>query len=307
MIHPLGRHTILPLFWTKSLPPNQAIAGEGISDKSLLSPEVFLEHWGPGSGKRHTWVSSDRNSINGLISVNGRAAPVAWHADYLMVEDEEICTELLDAASASAAEMGVRRLFVKLDKMAALMGVVRRAGFVFYSTRHVYIYHGEPKSKTANEQGNYGIRPRRNSDEHLIFELYRAAVPQSIRIAEGLTREEWRGSQEQGHLTQRDKEFVLTDRGKVAGWLRVCTAGGTGCFHIIHSDVSEQALLSLTEYAVNPVLARKSTILCTIDAYQVRLKSLLEASNFELVTEYTNAVREIAIKVREPQFAPMRA
>ncbi len=266
-----------------------------------------MEHWMPARGKRHTWISSDRSNINGLISVNGGAAPVAWHVDYLLVDDEEICTELLDAASTAAAYVGIRRLFLKLDKMAELLGVVRRSGFVFYSTRHVYIYHGEPESRVASAQGNYGIRSRRNSDEHMLFELYRSAVPQSIRIAEGLTREEWRGSQERGSLTQHEDEFVLTDREKVVGWLRVRTAGGTGCFHITHASVNEQALQSLVDYAVNQRLAGKSTILCAIDAYQARLKSLLEGSDFELVTEYTNAVKEIAIKVKEPQFAPMRA
>jgi hypothetical protein len=54
-------------------------------------------------------------------------------------------------------------------------------------------------------------------------------------------------------------------------------------------------------------LSRKQTKSCTVHSYQTQLKTLVEGSKFEQAAEYASLVKEIAIKVREPSFMPMRA
>jgi hypothetical protein len=279
------------------MPPNSATARDTLTDKGLNSPEVFSEHWIPIKGKRHTWISEENGHIDGLVSVKGSVPPIAWQVDYLQVEEENVCIDLLDTASAAAAERGVRKLFLRLDYTCPLMNEARRAGFVSYTKEYLYHYRGESGQITSAAPQSYTIRPRRRTDENGLFDLYESAVPQQVRLAEGITLEEWRASMPRGPLLQQHKEFILQKGNSLTGWLRIDTGMKVGHFDLVYSQVDDASLSWAVNYAIAR-LASKQMKSCIVHSYQTQLKTLVESSKFEQAAEYASLLKEIAIKVR---------
>jgi hypothetical protein len=306
MIRPLNRNTLFPLLFSEHMPPNSATARDTLTDKGLNSPEVFSEHWIPLKGKRHTWISEENGHIDGLVSVKGSVPPIAWQVDYLQVEKGNVCIDLLDTASAAAAERGVRKLFLRLDYTCPLMSEARRAGFISYTKEYLYHYKGESGQISSAAPPPYTIRPRHRIDENGLFDLYKSAVPQQVRLAEGITLEEWLASMPQRPLLQQHKEFILQKGNSLLGWLRIDSAGRAGHFDLLYNQADDDILMSIVNYTLAR-LSRKQIKSCTVHSYQTRLKTLIESSKFEQAAEYATLVKEIAIKVREPSFMPMRA
>lgn len=306
MIRSLYRTDILSfLSFLRQAPPNQAAARNSLSKRSFLSPDVILEHYLPLKGKRDTWISKEGGRISGAISVKGSVTSTAWQIHYLQAADENRCVDLLDTASTAAAERGVRKLFLRLDEASPLIEGARRAGFAAYSKDYLYLYRG--KGRSAGEVPEpYSIRARQPGDEHGLFTLYNATVPMQVRTAEGMTLEEWRESREPGSWLEHRKEFVLHKQDTLAGWLKITMSRGSGCFEIVAGQPTDDVLAWLVDYSIAQ-LSSKAPVLCLVPSFQAQLKGLLESSDFEQVAEYLTWVKEIAIKVKAPQFIPMRA
>jgi len=316
MIRSLYPIDLLPfLFFSRQALPNQAIARDSLAKRSPFSPQVYLEHWLPSRGMRHTWVSGEGGRLSGVVSVRPCAAPTAWQVDYLQASDEEHCIALLDMVSAAAAKLEVRKLFLRLPTTSPLIDGARRAGFSCYTKDYLYRYGGEREQRAAEAPEPYLLRPKSRSDEYGLFNLYNAAVPLPVRTAEGMTLGEWQESRDQGSWLVQHKEFVLLLRshpspppneGSLVGWLRVNAARGTGCFDIMFHQLEEQGLEWLVNYGLM-CLDGKSPIFCVVSAFQGRLKGLLEGSGFEQVAEYDALMTEFAVRVSEPEVVPMRA
>lgn len=307
MIRSLYLIDLLPfLFFSRQALPNQAIARDSLAKRSPLSPQVYLEHWLPLRGMRHTWVSGEGGRLSGVVSVRPCAAPTAWQVDYLRAGDEEHCIALLDMVSAAAAKLEVRKLFLRLPTTSPLIDGARHAGFSCYNKDYLYRYGGEREQMAAEAPEPYLLRPRSRSDEYGLFDLYNTAVPLPVRTAEGMTLEEWQESRDQGSWLVQHKEFVLQKQGSLVGWLRVNAARGTGCFDIMFRQLQEERLAWLVNYGLI-CLDGKSPIFCVVSAFQGRLKGLLESSGFEQVAEYDALMTEFTVRVSEPEVAPIRA
>jgi hypothetical protein len=74
----------------------------------------------------------------------------------------------------------------------------------------------------------------------------------------------------------------------------------------VSENLEGDGLKWLVNYTLK-YLDGKSPILCIAPAFQGQLNGVLEDSGFERVAEYNASVREIALKVKQPQFVPMRA
>ncbi|MFQ5924409.1 MAG: hypothetical protein ACE5IE_00235 [Dehalococcoidia bacterium] len=307
MIRPLYPTDLLSLpFFSRRALANEAITRDRLRRASLLSAEALLEHWLPLKGRRHTWVSLDRGRILGVVSTKSCSRPTAWQIDYLQVDDEERCLALLDKASAAAGEKGVRKIFLRLPATSPLFDGVRRAGFSCYIKDYLFRYGGEGGRGPAEAPRHYLLRPRSRADEYSLFGLYGVAVPLAVRTAEGMTLEEWQESRDRWSWLERHREFVLEKQGSLVAWLRISVAGGMGCFEILFHPCAQDELEWLVSYGLT-YLDGKSSILCIVSAFQGQLRVLLERLEFEEVAEYSTLVREIALRVREPSFMPMRA
>ncbi len=295
----------LPFFSRRAL-PNEAITRDRLRRASLLSAEALFEHWLPLRGRRHTWVSLERGRILGVVSTKSCSGPTAWQIDYLQVNDEKRCLALLDKASAAGAEKGVKKIFLRLPSTSPLIDGARRAGFSCYTKDYLFRYGGEGGQGPAEVPRPYLLRPRSGADEYSLFNLYGVAVPLAVRSAEGMTLEEWQESRDRWSWLGRHREFVLEKQGSLVGWLRISVARGMGCFEILFQPRAQDELEWLVNYGLT-CLDGKSPILCIVSAFQGQLRVLLERLEFEEVAEYSTLVREIALRVREPSFVPMRA
>lgn len=307
MIRSLYRTDLLSLLsFARHAPDNQSVARSSLARRSLFSPEVILENWLPINGKRYTWVCEENGRIEGAASAKGSVAPTAWQIDYLQVDDEERCVALLETAGADAAERGVRKMFLHLDSTSPLSDGVRRAGFTAYNKDYLYRYCGQRVRHAESAPNGCRLRSRNPADDFGLFQLYKAAAPAPVRTAEGLTLEEWLESRDQGSWLEQHREFILEQQGRPVAWLQVTIAKGGACFEIVSHNLESDGLKWLVNHTLK-YLDGKSPILCTVPAFQGQLNGILEDSGFERVAEYTASVREIALKVKQPQFAPMRA
>jgi hypothetical protein len=297
---------ILLVFSSRRMLPNEAMARDSPDNRSLLSPEAFLEHWLPLGGRRHSWVLAGGVRILGVVSIRSCSSPTIWQVDYLQAGDEECCLALLDRVSAAAAKRGVRRLFLRLPSASPLIDGARHSGFSRYGIDYLYRYHGEGGRRAAEAPGPYLLRPRSSGDEYGLFELYNATVPLQVRTVEGMTLEEWQESRGRGSWLEQHREFVIQKQGGLVGWLRVNAARGMGCFEIMFHQLDEDGLEWLVNYALM-CLDGKSPVFCVASAFQGQLSGLLQRLGFEQVAEYSSLMKEIALRVREPHFIPMRA
>lgn len=293
------------LFFSRRALPNEPTARDSLGQRSLLSPEVLLEQWLPFRGKRHTWVSVERGRVLGVVSIRSRFGPTACQIDYLQA-DEERCLALLDQVSTAVSGRGVRKLFLRLPSTSPLIDVARRASFSCYTEDYLFRYGGGGVQMTAEAPEPYLIRLKASGDEWGLFDLYNAAVPIQVRTAEGVTLEEWLEAGDRGFWLEQRREFVLEKQGSLVAWLRVGAARGMGWFDIMFHQLDEDRLGWLVNYGLVS-LDGKSPIFCVVSAFQQQLVRLLKELGFEEETGYSTLVKETAVRVREPHFAPMRA
>jgi len=152
----------------------------------------------------------------------------------------------------------------------------------------------------------YLLRPKASGDEYMLFDLYNAALPIPVRIAEGLTLEEWQETKGRGFLLEQRREFVLEKQGSLVAWLRVNASLRAGSFTIMFHRLDGDGLEWLVNYGLR-YLDGKSPIVCVAPAYQERLLRLLEELEFEKVAQSTKMVKELAIRIKEPSFMPVQA
>lgn len=265
-----------------------------------------MEHWFPLYGRRHTWVLEGDSRIDGAVSLKGGPSPSVWKIDCLQVSDEEQCISLLETAGAGAAERGVRKVFLMLDSDNPMLNGARRAGFASYNKDYLYRYSGGRVHYASAAPGLYHLRSRTTADDFGLFQMYNAAAPTPVRTAEGLTLEEWRESRDYGSWLEQRRDFILERQGRLVAWLHINAARGGGCFEIITHNLEAEGLEWLMRHALR-YLDGKSPILCIVPAFQSQLSGILDGSGFEQVAEYVASVKDIAIKVKQPQFVPMRA
>ena len=283
--------------------PNEAISQDGSGNSDLLTPWALLQHWFPLRRTRYTWVWLNRAPIHGVVSARSCSGPTAWQIDYLRVNDEERCFALLDRLSASGAERGVKKVFLRLHSDSPLIDGARRCGFSCYASDYLYRYAGAGRSGTAEMPPSYHICPRSGADDYRLFELYSTAVPAPVRAAEGLTFAEWRESRARSSWVRRDREFVVQKEDRLTGWLRISTAGGTGWFEAMFHPADEEGLRYLVNWGLG-YLDGKSPLFCIVSAFQWQLRKLLEELGFEEAAEHHAMVKELALPVREPSFMP---
>jgi hypothetical protein len=294
------------LFFSRQALPNQAIARDNPGERSLFSPQVFLERWLPLGCTRDAWVMSGGARIRGAVSIKSCCSPSVWQVDRLQAGDEECCIALLDIVSAAAATRGVRRIFLRLPSASSLIDGARHSGFSCYGTDYLCRYGDGGGQWTTEVPEPYLIRPRSIGDEHALFQLYNATVPLQVRTVEGMTLEDWQECRGRSSWPAQHRELVLQKQDNLVGWLRINSAGGTGCFEIMFHQLEEDVLRWLANYGLT-CLRGKSQIFCVALSFQGQLLELLERIGFEQVAEYSALSKEIAISIKEPQVVPIEA
>ncbi|MFA5055916.1 MAG: hypothetical protein WC562_07095 [Dehalococcoidia bacterium] len=307
MIRAIYRTDVLSCLFPSPLErPNEAISREVPGRGGFFSPEVFLEHWLPGKGRRRTWVTDEDGRIDSLISVKSNRSSSIWYVDYLQVSDERNCQALLEYVSAAAGKRGVRKLFINLSVNGNLIDVARRAGFSSYNTCYIYKFVGSSVPGPVQAPERYAIRVLSEGEENPLYSLYNAVSSPAVKSAEGLTFGEWQDRSGRCSWFERRTEFVVYRESALEGYLRVSVSRRAGCFEIIFRHIEGAGLEWLVSHAVN-LLEGRAQIFCIVPVAQWQMRGLLEGSLFEQKIKFETMFRENAIRVEEPRFMPMRA
>lgn len=289
---------------------NHAKTGRNLGQKErLFSLGRFLQEWLSLDEDRYTWIDVSRGRIRGLISVRSRPSPISWQADSLVLgagpEDPDICLRLLEYISAVGGEVGVQKVFLRVERSSPLVEVARQAGLIPYKSE--LLYWRESLGSTLREAKLVGgqVRAKRPGDELALFQLYSAVVPGHVRQAEAMTFDEWKAISKKNLSLPTQRELVLEREGSLVGWLRVRLSGKVNFFDILTSPHERETLAALLGHCLGLLDQRRPTY-CLLSDYREDLRQVLEEEGFCLAGEYSSLVKQLAVRVRQPRFVPAR-
>lgn len=280
----------------------------GRTERGLFSIGRFFNEWLSLDENRYTWIDISWGRIRGLISVRARPSPTAWQVDTLILSPEadchEICLGLLDYVSAVGGENGVQKVFLRVQKDSPLKEITKQVGFVPYKTELLY---GREAQAGAGESGaNEGlVRPKRPSDDLPLFHLYSATVPGHVRQAEAMTFDEWKAITKKDLSLPTQQELVTERDGVLVGWLRVRRGRQANSFDILTLPNEFETMEALVAHCLG-ILDHKRPTFCLFPEYREDLLRALEDQGFRLVGEYSSLVKQLAVRIRQPRFAPAR-
>ena len=294
--------------------PNEARSRDrlGLEQSGPLPVSTFLEQWFSFGRDRHTWISVRGQQIKGLVSARNRSSSVVWEVDCLLVaacdqrEERDVCLSLLDQLSEGAGADNVEKVFLRLPRDSALVDIVRQAGFAPYLTEHLYRLGERSRPALAAISLPDSLRRRSRTDDIRLFQLYSAAVPLQVRRAEAMTFREWRELRQRGFYRRGEKELVCEREGMLTAWLKLSLDRHLGQFELLVHPSYGEGVEPLVRFSLIR-LKGKPVITSLVPEHQAGLRDYLQERNFEEVAEYTNLVKQLAVRLRQPSLVPARA
>lgn len=288
----------------------------GVSWPRVLDGDTRLPFWSLLShsmthptGYRRVWVHLADDGIDGLLVARVRCGGLVWDVHHLWAdgEREAVARDLLLWVCEEAASRGARRVFLETGPSEPARGLARSAGFEQYAWATLYWC---PSADRDRRQVERSARPRGRSDEHVLFQLYTAAVPAPVRAAEAMTLDEWvalhKGTRRwaPGLLSTR-QQFVWDDGQSALAWLELASAAKSmhaeWLVHPAHESVCDDVVAHALEQA------SKLPLYATCRDYQQPLASALERAGFAEVGRRAVLVRQLAVRIPEPRLVPARA
>ena len=271
-------------------------SGEGLLSYAPLIASCLI----PQDG-RHNLIYARHGLIQGLVSLKRRGGPSAWEVERLLLtlDFEDFCIDLLEGLGSARDEVGMERLFLRLESDSLLVDIAKQAGF-----RHSHIerlYKLDRISLAKPEDVSPNIRPKNKEDEFALFRLYSSAVPVQIRNVEGMTFNEWLESKERAVRN----EFVLVRENEISAWIRIRNERMAAQFDIVAA--SESVDYQILVDSNLSILRNKYPIYCLVMDYQEQLQRVIEDQGFQQVEEYTCLNKHLAVRAREPKLVPMQA
>lgn len=263
----------------------------------------------PGGGTQ-VWVYLARDGVRGLAIAHPRAGKLAWDVRDLFVVDGDrsAAIDLLDRLSSEAAGRGARRVFLATPVDVELARIANRAGFVNYTSETLHsIRLTAPLAGTDSRPA----RPRLRQDTHGLFQLYNAAVPCRVRMAEAMTVDEWSALERGGKpwapsLGGSRQHFVWDDGDGPVGWLQISFGARSQHLEMLvhpshRGETEELVLASLSQ------MSHRAPIYVSTREYQIEIATVLEELGFSRVADYLIFVRELAARVPSRAMVPARA
>ncbi|MDY6908012.1 MAG: hypothetical protein SV910_07275 [Chloroflexota bacterium] len=305
MVRPLYPFDLAQLVpFSRKAHPNEASLMDGMSEVGRPSPGVLLGYALPLYPRRSTWVCVDGGHLRGVVSAKGSQGCTSWQVDYLQADGEDTCVALLGRVSREAARGGIKKVYLRLPSTSPFLDGVRRAGFSSYVEERLFRYRGGEASLEAPAPGPYSLRPCEHWDKYRLFNLYSAAVPIPVRVALGVDMEELRESRDMASWRSRHREFVLQDSSALVGWIGAGVEKGVGSLVLMFdSELEHEALRWLVDYGLVS-LGQRRAVFCVAFAFQGRLSGLLQEHRFEEAAQYTRMVKDIAVRVKDPDYMP---
>ena len=278
--------------------PNEAHTLDRIGKEASPHPlETALEQWFSFATGRHTW-----------ISVKG----AAWEIDCLIdaaEDDSGVLLGLLDQVAADAGRAGAEKVFLRLASGSDVLKTACRSGFSPYLTERLMAAPGlrngasngsEPKQ--AQPSGG-GLRRWSRADAYPAFRLYNLWTPVPVRQVEAATFPEWKAARERMSPPRRAHQRVMSQGGRIGGWLRTAADGELGRFELM-ADPSAPELLDQLIDAALARLAEQPALFTLAPDFAPGLRERLAGRGFVERGEFIVLARRTTRPVRMSELAP---
>jgi hypothetical protein len=277
---------------------NEAMTLDRIGTRDSPHPlEAAFEQWFSFATGRHTWISVKGPTLRGLVSARKRGSKLAWEIDCLIdaePDDDSVLLSLLDQVTDAAGKSGALRIFIRVPAGTRLEADIARCGFGAYARETVYWAF---TNAVETDRRVEGLERITKADAYRVFQLYNDLVPESVRRFEAMTFSEWTASQERlGRMSQ----WVMSDGGRLAGWLRVAGDGEIGRFDVLGTDAVLDDLISA---ALQKVANRERAYMLVPD-YQENVARRLAAIGFEEGESYAVLSRRTVRPVKAARKVP---
>ena len=293
--------------------PNEAHTRDRIGKEASPHPlEAALEQWFSFATGRHTWISVKGATLRGLVSARRRGSKAAWEIDCLIdaaEDDSGVLLGLLDQVAADAGRAGAEKIFLRVASDSDVLKTACRSGFSPYLTERLMAAAGlrngasngsEPKQ--AQPSGG-GLRRWSRADAYPAFRLYNLWTPVPVRQGEAATFREWQAARERMSPPRRAQQRVVSQSGRIAGWLRTAADGELGRFELM-ADPSAPELLDQLIDAALARLAEQSALFTLTPDFAPGLQERLAGRGFVERGEFTVLARRTTRPVRMSELAP---
>jgi hypothetical protein len=147
----------------------------------------------------------------------------------------------------------------------------------------------------------HALRDRLPQDDFPLFQLFSATTPATVRVALGLTSDQWRDAQEPA--ARKKQEWVTESNCRISGWLSLSFFQGAWQGRIMAHPDHPQLLPAM----VNLALSHPGPQRWLVPDYQKAVQDQLLNHNFHEVARYTMLIKTVAVPVMCPGMAPVEA
>jgi hypothetical protein len=263
----------------------------------------------PGHGAGHVGVSVTGGKPSGYVMLGPRAGGLVWDVAHLSALREDDAVELARWAQDCALRQGGRRVMLETPDAGRAPDVARLAGFEQYATGATYRL--DPGfARTADDA--MPARPRFRADEIGLFQLYSAAVPAPVRVAEAMTQEEWaalypgRKAWAPVIFNSTKNDYVWEMGSRTVAWMRVTYGQRSQALDLLIHPTYEAYADRMLQYALTQMSA-KVPVLSDVREYQGAVRAALERAGFRPGPGYQAWYRTLASRVPEPGLATLQA
>lgn len=304
--------------------------------------------------------------LGALASAKPRAGSRVWEVDHLYLPTNAAASmkftpnlELLEHLVQAVGQRHAERIFLRVPSGSPAIDLARRVGFFpYFEETLLERKGGEVQAKDypqitqigqindlgeSAESVDEGVLPvsleeRRPEDDYGLFQLFSAATPSQVRVALGLTFDQWKDARERasrgnppiapfakggqggfllvkgglgGIWSKERREWVArrgvgpydhTD-GKITGWLSLLPGSQAVEGEVmVHPDYPDllAALMALA-------LAKGGAQRWLVPDYQESVSDLLRYHSFQEVAYYTMLVKTVAARVTSHRMIPVEA
>jgi hypothetical protein len=291
-----GSTEITAHMWPRVEPESSSVPYATLLSNALAHPP----------GGQHAWVAEEDGRLIGLAVARPRAGGLVWDVTRLhaLADADKAAADLLEHATVRAGAHAARRVFFEVPSGGRGQDVARRAGFDRFTSNELFVLGPGFKVERTDL---FEARPRLRADEQDLFQLYTAAVPAPVRMAEAMTLEEWGAlfpgpRRWQPSFSGSRQQYVWELGTSTVGWLEITFGQRSQFMELLVHPRYEDAADRLLRYALLQV-SPKAPVYVVAREYQAHLVSALQRAGFRRVAEHELFVKLLAARVPEPRLA----
>ena len=257
--------------------PNLARPRENLAGWGLLKPATLWREALAQGRERITLMSWDGMRPLGLVSARVRTGHRVREVDRLYLSDaqtdvqsslgkpvnegpqfdqaDSVSLQLLEHLIEAAGMRQAERVFLRIASDSSgdtagdgpVMALAQRTG-LFPCYEENLLERPDRGGKHEGAGSQEGLRERLPQDDYPLFQLFSEVTPQQVRVAMGLTFDQWRDAQETHRRNRCD--WVTEGNGRLTGLLSLWSCDGEETGEVLaHPDHPEalSALLQLAE------------------------------------------------------------